>query len=111
MSPGRAAIIRGMDELGVRLVLLVKVMVPFLFMMASVYLATHMLFARLIASPQSQVLAFFTIVTAPLTRPIRRLLPPETAEGRVRAIALTVYVVLWITTDWLSRLFGPSLRG
>jgi hypothetical protein len=100
-----------MDDLGLRLVLLVRVLVPFVFMMASVYLATHMLFARLIASPQSQVLAFFAIVTSPLTRPIRAFLPPGTGEARVRAVALAVYVVLWVTTDWLARWLGPGIRG
>jgi hypothetical protein len=100
-----------MDDLSLRLVLLVRALVPFVFMMASVYLATHILFARLIASPKSQVLAFFAIVTAPLTRPVRGLLPAGTPEGRVRAVALAVYVALWVTTDWLARLLGPSLRG
>lgn len=80
-------------------------------MMASVYLASHILFARLIASPQSQVLAFFAIVTSPLTRPIRALLPPGTQEARVRAIALAIYVVLWLATDRLARMLGPSVGG
>ena len=100
-----------MDELGLRLVLLVRFLVPFLFMMASLYLATHMLFARLIRAQESQVLAFFTIVTAPLTRPIRAFLRPGTAEPRVRAIALAIYVVLWIVTDRLARMLAPSLSG
>lgn len=100
-----------MDELGLRLVLLVTVMVPFLFMMATVYLAAHILFARLVSPPESQVLAFFAIVTSPLTRPIRAFLPPGMADSRVRAIAFAVYFVLWITTDRLSRMVGPSLSG
>ncbi len=100
-----------MNDLGLRAVLLVKALIPFLFMMASVYLATHILFARLVTSPQSQVLAFFTVITTPLTRPIRRFLPPGTAEPRVRAIALAVYVVLWIATDRITRLFGPAVSG
>ena len=100
-----------MDDLGLRLVLLLRVLIPFLFMMASVYLATHILFARLIGSPESQVLAFFTIVTAPLTRPVRAFLRPGTAEPRVRAIALAIYLVLWIVTDRLARMVGPSLSG
>jgi len=100
-----------MDDLGLRLILLVRLLIPFLFMMASVYLATHILFARLIGSPDSQVLAFFTIVTAPLTRPIRGFLRPGTAEPRVRMIALGIYVVLWIVTDRLARMLGPSLSG
>jgi uncharacterized protein YggT (Ycf19 family) len=100
-----------MDDLGLRLVLLVRVLVPFLFMMATVYLAAHILFARLISSPQSQALAFFTIVTSPLTRPIRAFLPPDAADTRVRTVALAVYFVLWIVTDRVARMFGPSLSG
>ncbi|MET0850197.1 MAG: hypothetical protein ABW020_03620 [Candidatus Rokuibacteriota bacterium] len=91
-----------MDEALLRLGLLVRVLVPFVFMMATVYLATHILFARIIAAPQSQVLWFFTTVTGPLTRPVRALLPRGTAEPRVRAIALAVYLVLWVVSDrWL----------
>ena len=100
-----------MDDLGLRLVLLVRTLVPFLFMMASVYLASHILFVRLVTSPKSQILGFFTIVTSPLTRPIRAVLPPGTAEGRVRAIALVVYLVLWVATDWLARMLGASVSG
>jgi uncharacterized protein YggT (Ycf19 family) len=100
-----------MDEWLLRLTLLIRLLIPFVFMMASVYLASHILFARLIASPQSQVLAFFAIVTSPLTRPIRALLPPGTQEARVRAIALAIYVVLWLATDRLARMLGPSVGG
>ena len=100
-----------MDDFGVRIGLVLRGLIPFVCMMASIYLATHILFARLITTPASQVLAFFTIVTAPLTRPIRALLPAGIGEARVRVIALAVYVVLWITTDWLMRLVVPAVRG
>jgi uncharacterized protein YggT (Ycf19 family) len=100
-----------MDDLGLRLVLLVRGLVPFLFMTASVYLATHILVARVIGAPQSQVLAFFAIVTSPLTRPIRAFLPSGTGEARVRVVALVVYLVLWIATDRLARMIGPSVSG
>ena len=100
-----------MDDLGLRLVLLVRVLIPFLFMMASVYLATHMLFARLIGSPHSQVLAFLSTVTSPLTRPVRAFLRPDTTESRVRAIALVIYLVLWVLTDRLARMMGPAVSG
>lgn len=100
-----------MDDVGVRLVLFVKVMVPFVFMMATVYLATHILFVRLVTSPQSQVLAFFTIVTAPLTRPVRAFVRAGTPESRIRTIAFAVYLVLWLVTDRVSRMIGPSLSG
>jgi hypothetical protein len=92
-----------MDEALLRLGLLVRVLVPFVFMMATVYLATHILFARLIAAPRSQVLWFFATVTGPLTRPVRALLPAGTTEPRLRAIALAVYLVLWIVSDRLLR--------
>ena len=59
-------------------------------MMATVYLAPHILFARFIAAPQSQVLWFFATVTGPLTRPVRALLPPGMPERRVRVVALAV---------------------
>jgi hypothetical protein len=85
-----------MDGLLLRLGLVVNVVVPLLFFMASVYLALHMTFARLIATPQSPVLWFFSVVTGPLTRPVRALLPPTTPERRVRAVALGVYVGLWL---------------
>jgi uncharacterized protein YggT (Ycf19 family) len=100
-----------MDELLLRLALLARVLVPFLFMMASVYLAVHVVFARVISSPESQVLAFFTVVTTPLTRPIRALLPPGTTAARVRTVALVVYLVLWVVTDRLARILGPSVVG
>jgi uncharacterized protein YggT (Ycf19 family) len=100
-----------MDEVLVRLALLARVLVPFLFMMAFVYLAVHVVVARLISDPRSQVLAFFTTVTAPLTRPIRALLPSGTAEPRVRTVALVVYLVLWVVTDRLARILGPAVSG
>jgi uncharacterized protein YggT (Ycf19 family) len=98
-----------MDEPLLRLTLLLRVLVPFVFMMATVYLAIHIVFARLIASPRSQVLWFFETVTGPLTRPVRALLPPQTSERRVRALALALYLVLWVVTDRLLR--GPGPMG
>lgn len=96
-----------MDDPWVRVVILLRLLVPFLFMMASVYLTTHIVFARFITSPQSQVLWFFAVVTAPLTRPFRALLPAGTPERRVRAVALAAYVVLWIASDRLARTLLP----
>jgi hypothetical protein len=93
-----------MDEPLLRLTLLARVLIPFLFMMASCYLALHILFARLIARRESQVLGFFATVTAPLTWPVRAVLPPGTAEARVRAISLAVYLLLWVVTDRLLRI-------
>jgi uncharacterized protein YggT (Ycf19 family) len=97
-----------MDEPLLRVTVLLRVLVPFVFMMATVYLATHIVFARFIASPQSQVLWFFATVTGPLIRPLRAVLPPGTPAGRVRAVALAVYLVLWVVTDRLLRAGAPA---
>ena len=85
-----------MDELLVRLSVLVRVTVPLLLFMAWLYLALHMLFARLVRAPGSPLLWFFSVVTGPLTRPVRAVLPAGTPEPRVRLVALAVYVTLWL---------------
>jgi hypothetical protein len=85
-----------MDELGVRVLMLLNVVIPLLLMMATVYLALHIVFARMIVRADSPVLWFFATVTGPLTRPVRAALPRGMSERRVRSIALAVYVVLWI---------------
>jgi hypothetical protein len=98
-------------DLGARVLILLNVLVPLLFFMASLYLALHMLFARLIANPESPVLWFFGVVTGPLTRPVRALLPASTPEPRVRVVALGVYVALWLVARvTLTGLLGP-VRG
>ena len=79
-----------------RLPVVVNVVVPLLLFMACVYLALHILFARFVTR-DSPVLWFFGIVTGPLTRPVRALLPQGTPEPRVRVLALGVYLVLWLT--------------
>jgi hypothetical protein len=84
-----------MGDLGPRLLVLVNVVFPLLLFMAWIYLALHVLFARLL-DPGSPVLWFFGVVTGPLTRPVRSLAPPGTPEPRVRLIALAVYFLLWI---------------
>lgn len=85
-----------MDGSAVRLLLLLNVVVPLLFFMASIYLLLHILFASLIRRPDSPVLWFFGIVTGPLTRPVRSILPAGTPEPRVRTMSLVVYLLLWI---------------
>jgi hypothetical protein len=87
--------------------LFLRVLVPFVFMMATVYLSVHVVFARLISSPQSQVLWFFSTVTGPLIRPVRAVLPAGMPESRVRALALGVYLLLWVLTDRLMKSAVP----
>jgi hypothetical protein len=95
-----------MEELADRLPLLVNLVVPLILFMAWIYLALHMLFARIVTRPESPVLWFFAVLTRPLTRPVRALLPPATSEARVRATSLAVYAALWIIArimlSWLT---------
>jgi hypothetical protein len=85
-----------MADLATRLPLLLNLVLPLVLFMAWIYLALHMLFARLVTNPQSPILWFFSVVTGPLTRPVRALLPNGTPEARVRLISLAVYVALWV---------------
>ena len=100
-----------MDQLGLRLTVLAAVLVPFVFMMASMYLLLHIVFARLISRPSSQVLGFFALITGPLTRPVRTLLPAGTPEPRVRMVALAVYLVLWVVSRGVMRSLAPGVTG
>jgi len=87
------------------------VLVWFLSYMAAVYLALHMLVARLSRAPDSRLLWFFSVVTSPLTRPVRALMPTGTPEGRVRVITLLVLVTLWLGTRALLGLVGGVVIG
>ena len=85
-----------MADFAARLPFLVNLVLPLVLFMAWIYLGLHMLFARVVTNPQSPVLWFFAVVTGPLTRPVRALLPTGTPETRVRMISLAMYVALWI---------------
>lgn len=95
-----------------RLVLLAQVVVPFLLFMAAVYLGLHIVFARLIPRRDSPLLWFFSVVTGPLTRPVRAALPRDTPERRVRMVSLAVYAGLWVLTRVvLAQLRAPTGGG
>jgi hypothetical protein len=98
-------------DLSVRILHTIKMMVPFVFFMAFVYLVLHIVFARLIARPDSPVLWFFSVVTGPLTRPVRGWLAPGAPERRVRLLALGLYFVLWQGSKLLlGHWIGPPGR-
>ena len=100
-----------MDELGLRLILLLNIVIPLLFFMAAIYLALHIVFARFVRTPGSPVMWFFGVVTGPLTRPIRRWLAPSTPEPRVRVVALVVYTGLWLASRAVFIGLGVPGRG
>jgi uncharacterized protein YggT (Ycf19 family) len=100
-----------MDDLLLRLSVLARVVVPLLLFMAWLYLLLHILFARIVRQPDSPLLWFFAVVTGPLTRPVRALLPPSTPEPRVRLVALAVYVALWLFARIGLATVGPASPG
>ena len=81
-----------MTTLAVRLLLVAG----FVVYMAAVYLLIHIVFARLVRNPASPVLWFFSVVTNPLTRPVRPLLRPGASDARVRWTALAMYAIVWV---------------
>lgn len=81
--------------------------VGFLAYMAGIYLLVHIVFVRLIRNPESPVLWFFSVVTGPLTRPVRAFLPPGTPEARLRWIALGACAAIWL----LTKVVLAQMRG
>jgi hypothetical protein len=81
-----------MHELAYRLLVLIW----FVAYMAAIYLALHIMLARFITRPESRLLWFFSVVTTPLTAPVRAVLPRGIPEGRVRWIALALCVAIWL---------------
>jgi hypothetical protein len=87
------------------------VLVWFLAYMAAIYLALHIVVARLARSPESRLLWFFSVVTAPITRPVRALLPVGSPESRVRLVTLVVLAGLGLgARALLGALGGVALR-
>jgi hypothetical protein len=77
--------------------------------MAAIYLLLHIVVARLARSPGSRVLWFFGVVTGPLTRPVRAMLPAGTPEARVRWVTLAVLAGIWLATRIALEGFGRPL--
>jgi hypothetical protein len=64
--------------------------------MSVIYLSLHLIAARFARSPESRLLWFFSIVTGPLTRPVRAIVPVGTNPTRIRLVALLVYGLFWL---------------
>lgn len=79
-------------------------LVRFLCFMAVVYLALHKIVAHYSRKPESKLLWFFSVVTAPLTRPVRRWCAPGAAESKIISAALLFYFLLWLMIVMLARM-------
>jgi hypothetical protein len=95
-----------MTESALRLLVLVR----FLCFVAVIYLGLHIVFSRLISRSDSKILWFFSIITSPLTRPVRVWFVPGTAESRLRFIALVFYVVLWMLLLVAAEMVATTLH-
>lgn len=71
--------------------------------MAVVYLALHKIVARLSRKPESKLLWFFAVLTAPLIRPVRSWLAPGTAQSTLISAALLFYFALWVIIVIIER--------
>ncbi len=80
--------------------------VRFLCFMAIVYLAVHKIVSRLSKKPNSKLLWFFSVVTAPLTRPVRALTMPGASEDQLLSRSLVFYGFLWLCFIIIGRLVG-----
>lgn len=78
----------------------------FLCFMAIVYLALHKIVSRLSKKPNSKLLWFFSVVTAPLTRPVRALTMPGASDDQLLSRSLVFYGFLWLCFIIIGRLVG-----
>jgi hypothetical protein len=75
----------------------------FLCFMAVVYLALHKIVSRLSKKPNSKLLWFFSVVTAPLTRPVRVWIMPGSTDDQLLSRSLVFYGFLWLCFIVLGR--------
>jgi hypothetical protein len=82
----------------------------FLCFMSVLYLALHNVVCRFSRRPDSKLLWFFGMLTAPLTHPIRLWLMPGATDNRVLPVTLLVYVLLWLFVVVLEHWLAASLH-
>jgi hypothetical protein len=84
----------------------ILVLARFLCFMAIFYLALHTLVFRFSQKPNSKLLWFFSVLTTPLTRPVRVWVAHDMPEQRLRWIALIFYGGLWLIAVALTRVLA-----
>ena len=75
-----------------RLILLLS----FVAYMGAIYVTLHIVVARFSKRPGCRLLWFFSVLTEPLIRPLRAVLPAGMTESQVRYVTLTVCVIIWL---------------
>jgi uncharacterized protein YggT (Ycf19 family) len=89
-----------MNEVALQVIVLLR----FICFIALFYLMLHILVSRVIKRPDHKVLWFFSVLTDPLTRPVRVWVSGEVPEQRLRLLALIFYGVLWLVGVGLTRM-------
>lgn len=74
--------------------------------LAVVYLVLHKIVCRLSKKPDSKLLWFFSVLTAPLLRPVRAWTMPEITDAQLLSRSLIFYTLLWLLLIALGRLAG-----
>jgi len=72
--------------------------------MAVFYLGLHKIVTRLSQKPNSKLLWFFSVLTAPLIRPVRAWVMPGTSEDQLLSRALLFYALLWLLFVVIGRI-------
>jgi hypothetical protein len=86
-------------------------LVSFVAYMAAIYVALHIAVARFSRNPEGRLLWFFSVLTGPLTRSSRRILPAGMTESQVRYLTLAVCVVIWLAARLLLMTLGDLPAG
>jgi hypothetical protein len=80
----------------------------FLCFVAVVYLALHWTVRRLSVKPDSKLLWFFSVVTSPLTAPIKARMKPATTDDSILSVSLLFYGVLWLLLVFIEQVMTPD---
>jgi hypothetical protein len=81
----------------------IVLLLRFFCFMAVFYLALHKLVARLSRKPDSKLLWFFGVLTAPLTLPVKRYSSPEATDDQIVSYSLIFYGLLWMVLIFAGR--------
>ena len=74
----------------------VMLLLRFLCFIAVFYLALYKIVVRLSRKPNSKLLWFFGVLTAPLTMPVKRYSSPDSNDNQIVTYALIFYALLWL---------------
>jgi len=81
----------------------ILLLLRFFCFMAVFYLALHKIVARLSRKPDSKLLWFFGVLTAPLTLPVKRYSSPDATDDQIVSYSLIFYGLLWMVLIFAGR--------